>query len=341
MEEDQPGNGAIKSRRYKSKANTAQPIEAIAQGGEYEFVKRLIDESREHPCLAHVFTTMLGKKSSVKMVLQHINQYDDIKSCCDTEFCQGKTIRYGIAWTFDEHLDLGLVPQYKHRKGKERVYSYQIPKQFHDLDLKYNLPAIAHRIQYLIMDDLNIENVKLVHQSKHQYEFWLSSSRNTWTGQRRKRRERERQLKALGGVKPNESPQSTRSMDPDSSSAKHETSSSTARSEGDSLVEDVAVVKRQRDSSLEFDPNNQSGGDVQARSKRLKSEDDQQEQALLNQLMELASWKEDEQRKYLMSCSLKLKRVKYCIFLILKTRMNCSDKETTFQLFQYFKNKLV
>ena len=45
-----------------------------------------------------LFTSQLGKKSSLDQIQKHLR---DIRHT-ETEFCQGNTMRWGVAWTFDE-----------------------------------------------------------------------------------------------------------------------------------------------------------------------------------------------------------------------------------------------
>jgi methyltransferase len=45
-----------------------------------------------------VFTSQLGKKSSLDQIQNYLKDIQYIH----TEFCQGNTMRWAIAWTFDE-----------------------------------------------------------------------------------------------------------------------------------------------------------------------------------------------------------------------------------------------
>lgn len=49
-----------------------------------------------------VFTTMLGHKSSVNPVKNLIRNVK-AKQIAQTRFCQGRTMRWAIAWTFEDH----------------------------------------------------------------------------------------------------------------------------------------------------------------------------------------------------------------------------------------------
>jgi len=49
---------------------------------------------------SRIFTSQLGKKSSLNQIEKYLNEIRYVK----TEFCQGNTMRWAVAWTFDETL---------------------------------------------------------------------------------------------------------------------------------------------------------------------------------------------------------------------------------------------
>lgn len=56
------------------------------------------DDHKLKKFACRVFTTQLGKKSSLKHIQQCLKDTRHI----DTEFCQGNTMRWAVAWTFDD-----------------------------------------------------------------------------------------------------------------------------------------------------------------------------------------------------------------------------------------------
>lgn len=48
-----------------------------------------------------VFTSMLGKKKSLNELKNYLLE-KNIHNISETEFCQGHTMRWGIAWSFSE-----------------------------------------------------------------------------------------------------------------------------------------------------------------------------------------------------------------------------------------------
>ena len=54
---------------------------------------------------------MLGHKKSVGIILGLLEK-EGISNIIQTEFCQGNTTRWGIAWTFAETYDLKKCHKY-------------------------------------------------------------------------------------------------------------------------------------------------------------------------------------------------------------------------------------
>lgn len=45
---------------------------------------------------------MMGKKTSLIEIKKYLYNQKNIKNLCSTQFCQGQTMRWAIAWSFDE-----------------------------------------------------------------------------------------------------------------------------------------------------------------------------------------------------------------------------------------------
>lgn len=97
-------------------AFTGKPTEVVVPGGEVQFISKLIKESVELKSQIKIFTTMVGHKSStipLKVLLRTI----EVMSFKQTEFHQGHTTRWGLAWTF-QNIDLRKVPTISGSKKK-------------------------------------------------------------------------------------------------------------------------------------------------------------------------------------------------------------------------------
>lgn len=90
-------------------AKTGIACELMTTGGEVEFVKKIIQQSKQFHKRISIFTTMLGHKASLNPILHELKMHG-ITNCCTSEFCQGWTKRWGVAWTFRNDLPLRLVP---------------------------------------------------------------------------------------------------------------------------------------------------------------------------------------------------------------------------------------
>ncbi|KRX68248.1 Methyltransferase-like protein 16, partial [Trichinella sp. T9] len=203
-----PGNLSFPSRRPAPHSCTVgRHEEMFADGGEVHFVKRIINDSerlrkrvRYHKiflllyiftkhnhitfCLFFfgIYTTMLGKKRSlsiVKSMLRNIN----VTSMCETVFCQGKTQRWAVAWTFDETIH--LQNDRKLEKMKEPVL-LQIPKSvsFHN-SVECTAAWLESVFENLSMFYKRHDPVCNVGSSVR---FVVEAYNNTWSHSRRKRR---------------------------------------------------------------------------------------------------------------------------------------------------------
>ena len=78
-------------------------------GGELAFVLKMIDESRGVSDKVGVFTTMLGHKKHLGPLKKRLWEIPEKPKLVSTEFCQGKTMRWALAWTFDPRLHLAAA----------------------------------------------------------------------------------------------------------------------------------------------------------------------------------------------------------------------------------------
>uniref|UniRef100_A0A1A9W7T3 U6 snRNA m(6)A methyltransferase n=1 Tax=Glossina brevipalpis TaxID=37001 RepID=A0A1A9W7T3_9MUSC len=73
--------------------------ELFCEGGEVKFVEKIVIESLLYAKRIRIFTTMLGHKSSLSKIMDILKE-KKIQHFCSTEFHQGNTTRWGIAWSF-------------------------------------------------------------------------------------------------------------------------------------------------------------------------------------------------------------------------------------------------
>ncbi len=111
----QPSKRASKRRSEPHSINTCQPHESTFSGGEVEFVKKMIDQSEALSERVCIFTTMLGKKVSLDVLRNYLVKEKMCQNVSETEFCQGRTMRWGLAWSFRAN-DQPQLPQFKYVK---------------------------------------------------------------------------------------------------------------------------------------------------------------------------------------------------------------------------------
>ena len=86
-------------------------------GGDFDYAEKIFQESLRQKAQHLWYTIMLGKKSSfvsMKKLLHH----PEVKTAAFTEFCQGRTMRWGAAWSFIQ-IDTSLIIQPKPTKVKK------------------------------------------------------------------------------------------------------------------------------------------------------------------------------------------------------------------------------
>ncbi|KAL9252125.1 U6 small nuclear RNA (adenine-(43)-N(6))-methyltransferase-like protein [Drosera capensis] len=75
------------------------PEEMVCPGGERAFISRLIEDSVVLRESFRWYTSMVGKKSSLKFLISKLREVG-VTVVKTTEFVQGQTCRWGLAWSF-------------------------------------------------------------------------------------------------------------------------------------------------------------------------------------------------------------------------------------------------
>ncbi|CAI2347850.1 unnamed protein product [Caenorhabditis sp. 36 PRJEB53466] len=102
-------------------ATHASAAELYVEGGEVAFVNRIIDDSVVLRERVRIYTTMLGRKQSVKPLCQRLQRFGDDVKFMVSPLNQGKTKRWMLAWTFSKSIALTALMQ-------ERAIEIQCPK---------------------------------------------------------------------------------------------------------------------------------------------------------------------------------------------------------------------
>ncbi|XP_005106285.1 RNA N6-adenosine-methyltransferase mettl16 [Aplysia californica] len=172
-------------RPESNSVSTASPQECIAAGGEVGFVRQMIEESAVLRDRVRVYTSMVGKKTSLAKLKEELRHHQ-VSKFSTTEFCQGKTMRWGIAWTFDSTVVFPRSP-FEARKEKPPLH-FTVPKGAGSVS--YEVHAVASFLKELLQSiKIHVFQGK---QAKSYSSLTLTAGENTWCHQRRLRRQQQR-----------------------------------------------------------------------------------------------------------------------------------------------------
>lgn len=187
-------NPNVRTGRPKSRSNTSDSIESVVGGGEIAFVGHMLEQSRHFKEEVTIYTSMLGKRQSLthfKQTLSSLNE--DNLSWTWAELCQGKTIRYAIAWTFKPGLDLTRAPPLRH--GKNKSWKFKLLRKMPKRDCQLELLENSEFLKNLISRELMIARTRVTRQTPQTFEMLIKTNDKTWTNQRRKKREQQNKHK--------------------------------------------------------------------------------------------------------------------------------------------------
>ncbi|CAI9741036.1 RNA N6-adenosine-methyltransferase mettl16-like [Octopus vulgaris] len=166
-------------------AATASTVESVTWGGEYQFVNQLIQDSLVLRHRVRIYTSMVGKKQNM-LALKYELKNLKIPVFSSTEFCQGKTMRWGLGWSFDESVSF-TKSYFKTEKKKEKTpLALCIPTE-----IAIDFPTLCIHIKELLQE-LKINYVE-TKSNKWILIMSLFATENTWSHQRRQRRQRLRE----------------------------------------------------------------------------------------------------------------------------------------------------
>lgn len=179
------------SRKPPTNAPTGIPSELLTPGGELVFIARIITDSEKLKDRIRIFTAMVGKKSNLKHLKELVREYEDVSSVATTVFCQGRTTRWGIAWTFVPGLDLNNVP---HASTKKKALSFAPFSHAMRITDQVTFDSVKAKI-LTVLSDLKIDTD--FEEAEGTIMITLKCFENTWINSRKRRRqEKKNQEKA-------------------------------------------------------------------------------------------------------------------------------------------------
>uniref|UniRef100_G3U5Q4 U6 small nuclear RNA (adenine-(43)-N(6))-methyltransferase n=1 Tax=Loxodonta africana TaxID=9785 RepID=G3U5Q4_LOXAF len=188
-----------------SSVNTGGITEIMAEGGELEFVKRIIHDSLQLKKRLRWYSCMLGKKCSLAPLKEEL-RIQGVPKVTYTEFCQGRTMRWALAWSFYDDVTVPSPPNKRRKLEKPRkpITFVVLASVMKELSLKASslgsetvegIVVVTTWIEK-ILTDLKVQH-KRVPCGREEVSLFLTAIENSWIHLRRKKRERVRQLREV------------------------------------------------------------------------------------------------------------------------------------------------
>ncbi|XP_066520169.1 RNA N6-adenosine-methyltransferase mettl16 [Hoplias malabaricus] len=203
-------NSRNSRRPPPSSINTGGVTEIMAEGGELEFVKRIIHDSLQLKRSLRWYSCMLGKKCSLAPLKEELRKHG-VPRVTHTEFCQGRTMRWALAWSFYEDVSVPSPPCKKRKMEKSRKpLTFTVPQPtatvLHTLAPSIGSTHSTPSESITAWLEKILTDLKVLHKrvpcGESELSLFLTAVENTWIHGRQKRREQGRQLRELPRAQP-------------------------------------------------------------------------------------------------------------------------------------------
>uniref|UniRef100_A0A8C4SI16 U6 small nuclear RNA (adenine-(43)-N(6))-methyltransferase n=1 Tax=Erpetoichthys calabaricus TaxID=27687 RepID=A0A8C4SI16_ERPCA len=183
--------------------NARRPPPSSVNTGGLEFVKRIIHDSLQLKKSLRWYSCMLGKKCSLTPLKEELRK-QGVPKVTHTEFCQGRTMRWALAWSYYEDVTAPSPPSKKRKMEKVRkpitfcvpsVIVKELTANITSIDSTASIHVIASWLEKSL-SDLRVLH-KRVPCGKTEVSLFLTAIENCWIHIRQKRRDRGRQLREL------------------------------------------------------------------------------------------------------------------------------------------------
>ncbi|XP_023259796.1 U6 small nuclear RNA (adenine-(43)-N(6))-methyltransferase isoform X2 [Seriola lalandi dorsalis] len=198
-------NSRNSRRPPPSSVNTGGVTEIMAEGGELEFVKRIIHDSLQLKKRLRWYSCMLGKKCSLAPLKEELRK-QGVPKVTHTEFCQGRTMRWALAWSFYDDVIVPSPPSKKRKLEKSRKpLSFTLPeagvKELQVKALAIGCTACSPVDSITALLERTLTDLRVMHKhvpcKKQEQSLFLTAVENNWIHGRQRRREQKRQLREL------------------------------------------------------------------------------------------------------------------------------------------------
>lgn len=203
-------NSRNSRRPPPSSVNTGGVTEIMAEGGELEFVKRIIHDSLQLKKRLRWYSCMLGKKCSLAPLKEELRK-QGVPKVTHTEFCQGRTMRWALAWSFYDDVIVPSPPSKRRKLEKaQKPLSFTLPEAgVKELQAKASAAGCSSSSSVDSITALlekTLTELRVLHKrvpcKRQEQSLFLTAVENTWIHGRQKRREQTRQLRELPRAPP-------------------------------------------------------------------------------------------------------------------------------------------
>ncbi|MGH0162819.1 UNVERIFIED_CONTAM: hypothetical protein FKN15_043942 [Acipenser sinensis] len=203
-------NSRSARRPPPSSVNTGGVTEIMAEGGELEFVKRIIHDSLQLQRRLRWYSCMLGKKCSLAPLKEELRKHG-VPKVTHTEFCQGRTMRWALAWSFYEDVTVPSPPSKKRKLEKARkpiTFTVLSPtvRELTGKVASIGSSATSSTDVVTAWIEKTLSDLRVLHKrvpcGKSEVSLFLTVVENSWIHIRNKRRDRGRQLREVPRAPP-------------------------------------------------------------------------------------------------------------------------------------------
>uniref|UniRef100_A0A3Q2DGQ5 Methyltransferase 10 domain-containing protein n=1 Tax=Cyprinodon variegatus TaxID=28743 RepID=A0A3Q2DGQ5_CYPVA len=189
-------NSRNSRRPPPSSVNTGGVTEIMAEGGELEFVKRIIHDSLQLKKRLRWYSCMLGKKCSLAPLKEELRK-QGVPKVTHTEFCQGRTMRWALAWSFYDDVAVPSPPSKKRKLEKaQKPLAFTLPEAGVK-ELQASAGSCSSSVDSITaLIEKTLTELRVLHKrvpcGQQEKSLLLTAVENTWIHGRQKRREQTR-----------------------------------------------------------------------------------------------------------------------------------------------------
>lgn len=179
IEEVRNSQNRTGNRKRPRSATSGSPAELVFEdGGELGFVKRMIEESAELMDKIEIYSTMLGCQKNLQLIVDELRKRK-VDNYTKAVFAQGKTARWGIAWSFKHDLRTFKDHSEPTKKASKNILQHRLETS----DFERTVEDLEK-----LFADLKIVITPIEAKAGQFHRWELTAKEVTWTNSRRKRR---------------------------------------------------------------------------------------------------------------------------------------------------------